>query len=378
MPKRPSTGVKGLWLKHGKYCYQPPKQPGLPRPKLIHLSTTDFATAVALVDEIKRREYHRQQSEPLADLVEAYLASKKAEGEHKSRITSDTARPGLNRFTAFFKCQAHEITPEKIRAWKASMLAERKLDDDGEPTDQPALSRATVAGYLRYAQSFCSWLAREGRILRSPFTGQKGIFPKSIPTQRERVCTKAQRDQLIIRCQDPSLKAVLFLGFHAGLRRQEILNLRPHWIERDPDDGRPAYIRIQNEAGATGKDLAFHVKDSEPKRVPISTPLATFLDREFGIDDSAPYLIEPQRLPGKNKYRWDWKRRWATYVRSQKLEWVTPHTMRHTWFTLLLSGPADKRPTLFHLERWSGTAVDTIRKHYAHLFDDRDLIDAAN
>ncbi len=361
MPKPNPYGFPGLQKKHGKFCYQPPMRGGL-RPRLIHLSTESMAEAVRMADAIRRKQFFAESTEPLAALADAFLTAKAAEGEHKSAVTTATARAALRRFQGAVKCPPREISTAKIREWKAAMLAE-------------GLSRASVSGYMRYAQSFCTWLEREGKVLRNPFAGEKNLFPKSIPTRRGRVCDKATRDRLIAECDYPPLKAVLYIGFHAGLRKNEILNIRPDWISRAPD-GTPTHIHIRNERGADG-GIAFAVKDSEAKTVPVSTPLALFLRDEYGLDHS-PYLIRPDKPASKYRYRWEWKRRWATYMRAQGVPWVTVHTMRHTWFTLLLSAPPGTQPSLLHLERWSGTSAETIKKHYAHLVEDSNLINAAN
>lgn len=359
---RNTTGVKGLYLKHGLYVYQGPMVAGR-RPAPVHLGTGDFAAAVAEVELIKTAKFVRDRTAPMAELIEAFLEAKTRQGEHRGAITTRTAKPGLDRFAAYFRRPADQITTEQLREWKAAMIGE-------------GLSGATIAGYMRYSQSLMSWLVREGKIRKNPFVGQKGLFPKSIPTKREAACTKAQRDQLIKGCDYLPLKAVLFIGFHTGLRRNEILNLRPDWIVRS-EAGRPVYIHVQNIRGdGAGED--FTIKDAGAKRVPISRPLADFLEHEYGLDHS-PYLIRPD-LPARDTtdYRWEWKRRWKTYMKSQCLPWVGAHTMRHTWFSLLLSAPSDKRPSPLQLERWSGTDWNTIRKNYAHLFDDGEAINAAN
>lgn len=359
------TGLRGLYLKHGKYVWQPPMRDGR-RPAPVHLSTSDFAEAVAEVARIREAEFIRQATEPMADLIAAFLRDKAAQGEHRGKVTTQTARPGLDRLARFMACPVGHVTTEKVRAWKAAMLAED-------------LSRATIAGYMRYAQSFFSWLVRERKVSRNPFQGQRGLFPKSIPTKRETALTKEQRDRLLAACDYLPLKAVLFFGFHAGLRRGEILNLRHDWIVRD-EAGKPRFIHVQNVRNRDGGGLEFTIKDAEAKRVPISDPLAAFLVEEYRVDDYAgdPFLIRPDLKRGKGKYRWEFRRRWETFMKAQGLPEVEVHTMRHTWFSLLLSAPSDKRPSPLQLERWSGTAWTTIRKSYAHLLDDGSAINAAN
>lgn len=350
--------IRGLYLKKGWYYYRGPQREGV-RPAALALRTRDLAEALKLVREIQAREHLEATREPMKDLVELWLQAKRRSAEHRSEVTTDTARPGLRRFLAACKGSPAAIDTATLERWKVGMLEE-------------GLSKATVAGYLRYTQSFFSWLKKRGHIARNPFDGLN--FPKSLPTKRELVCTKAQRDQLIRECRNPDLKAVLFFGFHAGMRRQEILNLRLEWLVRDAR-GIPTHVRVQNEQRDSGR-AAFTVKDGDAKVIPLTDRLALFLVLEHGTYQR-PYLIAPQHRPGKNKYRWDWKRAWDTYMRDQKMEWVTPHVMRHTFVTLLLSGDPARRPSLLHIARWTGTGVDVLMRTYAHLLDDPGLINAA-
>ena len=132
---------------------------------------------------------------------------------------------------------------------------------------------------------------------------------------------------------------------------------------------------MQNEKGDDGTH-PFVIKDTEPKVIPLAEPLIEFLV-EYGIDKS-PYLIKPDKAHGNYVYRWEWKKIWGTYMKSQGLGWVTAHTMRHTFVTLLLSAPPEKRPSLLHVSRWTGDSTDVLKKSYAHLLEDRALINAAN
>lgn len=356
--------VPGLYQKRGYYYYQPP-QTKLHRQPAIALRTKVFSEAVARMAEIKNAQRFTTVSSPMASLVEEWLRVKAASRDHRDRTTR-TAKPAMRRLLDHFRCDPRSIDTPAVVRWKTEMFA-------------AGLSRATVAGYMRYSQSFFSWLLEQGHIFRNPFT--RDVFPESIPTRREHACTKEERDRLITNCQDPDLKAVLFLGFHAGLRRDEILNLRRSWLILDPASGRLTHLRILNVA-ASESSRGFAIKDGQPKVVPATTPLAAFLQEEYGLDRGGPvgdpYVVAPQFLPGRHLYRWDFKRRWRTYCKSQGLEWVTPHTMRHTFVSLLLSAPGEKRPSLSHIARWTGTSERVLEKSYAHLFDDPEMINAAN
>lgn len=356
------TGVRGLNLHHGLYVWQPPQRDGV-RPPRVHLGTRDLAEALRLVAEIRQRGAVRAAQEPLADMCGQYLVAKRKRGDHRGAATTRAAKPALRSLARHVKARASEVTPDHILRWKEAMLS----------GDRP-LSRATCASYLRYAQSFFSWLHADRRIVRNPFDGlPKGFFPKSLPTKREQFCPRELRDQLLAESAgDPDLCAALHLGFLAGLRRGEILALRPGWVLTDPA-GRPTHLQIGNDP-----DGGFTVKDGEAKTVPVSDRLADFLlGYGFGAE-RGPYVVAPQYLPGAHAYRWDWKRRWRKFMERQGCPWVTPHTMRHTFVTLMLSAPPDRRPSLLHLERWTGTSAEVLKRNYAHLIEDRGLINAAD
>ncbi|HRQ87318.1 MAG TPA: tyrosine-type recombinase/integrase [Bacteroidia bacterium] len=351
--------IPGLYQKRGYFYYQPPQKNG-ERPDPVALRTKIFEEAVVRMAELKDTARIEAAQSPMADLVKTWLRTKAAGKEHRSANTTRTAKPALNKFLAHFRCEPKAVDTAAVARWKTALFAE-------------GLSGATVAGYMRYCQSFFSWLRKQGLVFANPFT--KSVFPESVPTRRGKACTKEQRDQLLANCTYPHLKAVLFIGFHAGLRRDEILNLRPEWLIFD-GDGRLTHIHVHNEEAAEGTKR-FEIKDATPKIVPVSDPLANFLQNEYGLE-RRPYIVAPEFKPGKHTYRWDFKRRWKTYMKSQDLAWVTPHTMRHTFVSLLLSARTPDRPSTSHLARWTGTGEKTLEKSYAHLFDDPKMINAAN
>ena len=62
----------------------------------------------------------------------------------------------------------------------------------------------------------------------------KGVVERDLtPAPRVLFCTKAQRDLLIAKCDREDLKLVLMLGFHAGLRKNEIIQAVPFWFNME-------------------------------------------------------------------------------------------------------------------------------------------------
>lgn len=95
--------IKGLYLKHDRWVYQPPQVQGV-RPKPVHRSTTGLKEALAKVEDIKRRGIMKGTTEPLADLSDAYIKSKSDSLEHNGVYTGDNAASSLRRFTSYIKC----------------------------------------------------------------------------------------------------------------------------------------------------------------------------------------------------------------------------------------------------------------------------------
>jgi integrase len=75
-----------------------------------------------------------------------------------------------------------------------------------------------------------AWMV-EKKIRRNPAVG---VHQEPVVNERcELFCTAAQRDRLISECPREDLKLVLMLGFHAGMRKREIIEAVPSWFDLD-------------------------------------------------------------------------------------------------------------------------------------------------
>ena len=66
------------------------------------------------------------------------------------------------------------------------------------------------------------------------------------------------------------------------------------------------------------------------------------------------------------RYRWDFRRPYAEYIAASRVEFCTPHTMRHTYISLL----ARKGVPVAKISAWSGDLLATLEKHYLHVATD--------
>ena len=152
-------------------------------------------------------------------------------------------------------------------------------------------------------------------------------------------CTKEQRDKLIGECKREDLRFVLYCGFHAGMRLQEVV------------EGRMLHLR---------KHENMRFKDGEERSIPMTKEFHGFL-KGYGL--RTPYMLRPEKKKGKSLYRYDCGSAFSTHAKNCGLDWVTPHVMRHTFASLLASAGT----SIYLIAEWLGDDVRVVQKHYAKL-----------
>jgi integrase len=240
------------------------------------------------------------------------------------------------------------------------------------------MSETTAQTYIRRTRPFFQWLLDvESKLRENPFASVK--MGKLSSAARKDFCRLSLRNQLIEKCTRPDLKFVLYCGFHAGLRRNEIVEARPCWFDLD---NKLLTIRkiAPKEAARLGLD-PFDLKDREERTIPLSKAFLEFLKQwQKGIKFEGrieklkmdqDYCIAPGTRRGRADYRYDFRRPFEEYMEEQKAEWVTPHTMRRTFASLHASAGTP----LYHIAKWLGDDIGTTQKHYAHLAPDNGVFE---
>ena len=121
---------------------------------------------------------------------------------------------------------------------------------------------------------------------------------------------------LISECADRELKFILYCGFHAGLRKGEIVQARPEWF-----DLKLNIIHITESE-------TWKPKDKDKRTIPLTTAFKKFLEEEMAIDGElpSPFLIYPNKVQGKARYRYDFRKPFEEYVAGERLWWLKPHS----------------------------------------------------
>jgi integrase len=340
MSKRKSQGKKlrGIYLRGNIYWYQ----------RMINgqriqtsLGTSDYGEAAIKALEI-RADPFLAAADPLDSEIDAFIKHKVQQNEY-SPASAASKRYALREFATFVgKSDPATILPSDVEGFY------RKL--------QERVAESTAQGYITTLRSFFNRLLEMRKVWRNVV---QDVKLASLDTKsRKPFCAPAQRDKLIANCKRDDLRFALFCGFHAGMRKQEIIEARPDWFDLQTNS-----IHVQSTD-------TFRPKDREDRVIPMTKAFKAFL-KTYGF--RSPFMLRPEVPHWKSRYRWDFRRPWTEYVAKQKCPWVTPHIARHTFASLL----ASKNASIYKIAQWLGNDVRVVQKHYAKLLPKDEDIEVA-
>lgn len=322
---------RGIYLRGMVYWFAIQKNK---KRHFISLETNDLAVAVRRVEELRDHPEIKASFGFPAE-IEKFIDYKVRMNAY-SRFSADEKGGVLHRFATYLgpNVTPAAVTPSQVQSFYDACLRR--------------VSASTANGYIMTLRSFFRWCQEvEGTIRRSPAASVQ--MAKVVSKRRERHCTVPLRDRLIQECKRPDLKFILFCGFHAGLRRNEIIEARPDWFD------------LENNLLHVRKTDTFEIKDKEERTIPLTREFSEFLGEEYPFPGK--YCVAPDVERGISRYRWDFHRPFTEYMESQDCDWITIHTMRHTFASLLAS--AGK--SIFKIATWLGDDVRVVQKHYAKL-----------
>ena len=142
---------------------------------------------------------------------------------------------------------------------------------------------------------------------------------------------------------------VFALGIYAGLRKIEIVNARWEWFDFD------------NKLIVIKEHDDFRLKDYESRTLPFHHKLTDILS-PIKMKDGF-LLSSGRKSDGKYRYRYEFKKLFKKVVTVAKLEWVTPHVLRHTFGSQLAMAGV----SIYKISQWMGHSHVETTKIYAHL-----------
>jgi site-specific recombinase XerD len=347
--KKQLNEMRGIFCRRGTYYFQPRQVNGI-RPKEVCLETTRLAEAITRTAVI-RHNPTLTASGRIASEIEKHLADGRIYKSKRllySRATSDAKRYQLQLWLDSLPKSVRElgdVTTAMIQDYYEFALITQSV--------------ATAHKRLMNVRALYQWAIEKNKVRHNPCLAVRERAEEAAP--RVAYCSRQVRDQLIEECPREDLKFILYAGFHAGFRKNEIVEAVPWWfnVERGHIDLRDT---------PTMKFTAHKQK----RVLPMRDCFRAFL-LEYGLRD--PFMLWPEVTHGKGLYRYDFAKPFRDYIadsgqRTVQGSEITPHVMRHTFASLL----AIDGISIYKIAGWLGDSVATTEKHYAHLSpSDRDI-----
>lgn len=332
--KRPTNLVPYLRQRRGIWYFD-----RMLRGRRIQLSlhTRDLAEAMRKRDAILDLP-EQLSDDTLLGAVDAFLQYRLGDGSY-ARASLLSRRSTLNGFARDLGEGAlvRSIGAADVQRWYEGLLAR-------------GCQLSTARNYLNDVRAFFRWCVDHGAANGNPVLGVKrrrGIASASKP-----FCSEAQRDQLLQAAPPGDMATILHLGFLAGFRANEITEARPAWFD------------LSAKLIHLGATPTFTPKSRKARTVPMCQRLVDYLSQ---CDLSGTFLVRSNCGAGNaestNLYRYAFRARFRRFVAAQGLPWVTPHIMRHTFASLLVSAGV----SVFKVAKWLGIGVLIAERHYAKL-----------
>ncbi|HVK06372.1 MAG TPA: tyrosine recombinase, partial [Armatimonadaceae bacterium] len=259
------------------------------------------------------------------------------------RGLSENTAAAYRRDLEQWRAQRHDLTPDGIEAYLTLLRAE-------------GLAAASVARKRAALSSFCRWMVGEGALTSNPVDAVEGVTrrPQRLPhvlSAREVAALLASPDRSTPRGRRDA--AFLELMYASGLRVSEVAGLRVGDV-----DEKGGLIRVRGKGG-------------KERLVPVGRPaleaLAAHVPARQRRDARAFLFPAPGRAGGPIGRGLVWRAVKCHAARAGLRVLPSPHWLRHSFATHLLSGGADVRA----IQEMLGHARVTTTQVYTHVADDR-------
>ena len=322
--------MRGVYLRTGGYWFA---RMVAGKRSWVNLETKDYVQACERALKILN-ETVQFSRESVENCSERFIAWKLRRG-HYTENTVEKATAALNVF------QRHVGNREiKTITVKDCQKFYDKIREK--------VKASTATSYIFVIRSLFSWLIKvEGQAFENP--AAKIQMDKVQTIGLRKFCDLTLKTKLINDAPDDDLRFVLFCGFDAGLRKGEIIEARIDWF-----DLKAKLLHIR-------KTDSFTPKDGNERTIPLTVPFCEFLKRYLAGKHG--YALHPDVAKGADRYRYNFRRPFADYMKTKGVPWVTPHIMRHSFASILANSGA----SIFLIAECLGDDVRVVQRHYAKL-----------
>lgn len=320
----------------------------------INLETKDFSTAVKRTAEIRSNPLARPHR-GLVDDAREFIKHRK----EQRKYSPSSANAKLCTLEAFCAWAPKDATMGNV----SKALVQKYYDylrlKKKRYSKSVLITESTAQGYMMTLRSFFRW-AIEVKRARVANPVEKMDFGQIDRRSKKPWVRRDQKDALIKKAPDDELRFILYCGFDAGLRREEIVEARRDWF-----DLKQGVIHVQKADRHRIQDgeREFLIKDREDRSIPMTAPFRAFLTEYLSELKPLEFALYPDAKHGKWRYRYDFRRPFTQYMVAQKMAWVNPHTMRRSFASILVTGGV----SIYKVSDWLGDKVDVVQNNYGYL-----------
>jgi integrase len=300
---------------------------------------TDEARAIERAREIQESQIQEIIEQPIgltiAEATKRFLITIKQQG--RSRRYIEYVESALSLFQRETDIRLiSDVTSARVQEWFDRKAKHVKIE--------------TAASYLKVIKRVFNYTIKTGRSIRkNPF--DEIAIPKYKSAMRETWIDRDGMETLINNCLDLELKYILYCGFHAGLRKDEVIMSQPGWF-----DLRAKTLRVKEDP-ITG----WKPKDRDRRTIPLTDEFIAFLEKEYPL--RGPYMVASNVEQGVARYRFDFKKRFDRFKGKHGFADYTFHDLRRSF----ASQRASAGVGLYFIAKWLGDDEATTQKHYGHL-----------
>jgi integrase len=337
------------------------------RQRHVCLNTTDEIEAIKFAEAIRARPQIVEIGTPEEDL-QAYISLR----QERRSMTPETIRSTEEVVGQFFrfcgKTRSRDVDEEDFSKWFQHL----KTPKDPKEPSVPGITQATFSTYHARLTAFWRFLVAAGKADSNPlldFTPHK-IPPSQIA--RDAWIDKKEIKRLLKKCADRDLKFVLFMGFHCGLRKKEIVMARPHWFDLKQEKLNIPFVEvtIKEPGDGTIEEHHFMTKNKRDRSIPLSRAFVEFLRKEYPWREGQVWCVERKGKGFGQRYRWDFRKPLEAFFKKHGVV-LNTHSLRHSFASnCIMAGIST-----FKVASWLGNRERTVEVHYAHLATGKGALD---
>ena len=313
---------------------------------------------------------------PIKDLIDDYCEERR-EGFNFTASTARSTRGQLNSIANIMNLQSvKDLNPNSPLALYCDLQYQKKANGE-------EYSEATARSYAMILHAFQNWLFEDQSIRQRP---EKVTYSKRRAIRRKDIVVPVDKIfKLINFTTENRAKFILYCGFLAGMRRNEIVMARPHWFDGKqisiPADESTTVLfeRRQYRAESYSKTFNFRTKSFLTRKIPIRKEFREFLD--VFLPTCSQFCLENKGRGYGDIYRYDIRGPFEAAIAAFNVAHpgvlpagITIHTMRHSF----ISNLANSRSPLYtalQVSAWSGDQLRTIQSNYFHSRIEGDELD---